>query len=83
MPTLARFDPKHDIGIWLPLALADIYSILLLNAGAKEVPETSEIVNSWHLDNLSLALAMPTTKPHKQGGQYGGALAAMFASELK
>jgi len=56
---------------------------LLLNAGIKQVPETSEIVNSWHLDNLSLALAVPTTKPHKQGGQYGGALAAIFASELK
>lgn len=84
MPIRAQDDPKHDIGIWLPLALADIYTALLAGYGMKELPTNIEVLNGWQLTDLALALGAPVkTKPHRQGGEYGSEMAALFAKELK
>ena len=84
MPIRAQDDPKHDIGIWLPIALADIYTTLLASYGAKDIPTNIDVLNGWQLTELAKALGGPVkTKPHRQGGEYGSELATLFAKELK
>ena len=84
MPARADDDPKHELGLWLPLALADIYTTMLAGNGVKKIPAVAEVLRAWQLGTLADALSAPiTVKPHKQGGIFGSELAAMFAKELK
>lgn len=82
MPALAQFDTGHEIGIWLPIALADIYTVMLAAAGVKQIPQLAEVVRGWELPTLAEALTAKTA-PHKKGGIYGADIARMFAKELK
>jgi hypothetical protein len=66
------------------MALADIFSLMLITNGVKNVQPNSEIIRSWGLDALADALGAPIKmKPHRQGGIYGSEVAAIFAKELK
>lgn len=55
---------------------------MLATARMKDIPSSVQVLRSWQLSELARMFDAPT-KPHRQGGIYGGDLARMFAKELK